>query len=197
MKIHYSVIIVLILALYTGTIIAFTIFFGCIILHELGHLFFIKLFKQKVNKLNLTIFGGQLDCYIGSISATKTILINSGGIMMNLIIIILSRYVDDDYRLIIVNYNYLLIIFNILPIYPLDGYRILETLLINIPVNANFAIITFISFIMVFVLGFYGIYISSYGIIIIAIFLFIKNIERVKTRDQIIIRKFIKQFTNI
>lgn len=195
MKIHYSVIIVLIIALYTRTIIAFSIFFGCIILHELGHLFFIKLFKQKAGKLNITIFGGQLECYIGNISNIKILLINLGGIMMNLFIIYFARFFSGYYYQVVLNYNYLLIIFNLLPIYPLDGYRIIEILLIRLPINLGFAIITIISLTMVVVLVIYGLSINSLGIIIIALFLLARNIQRIRGRDQIIIRRFIKQYT--
>jgi len=195
MKIHFSLIIVLIFALYTGTIIEFGIFFGCIILHELGHLFFIVLFKQKVDKINLTIFGGQIDCYIGNISFIRSILINSGGIIVNIIILNFSNSIEGYYRNVIYNYNFLLIIFNLLPIYPLDGYRIIESFLMNASVGLAYSILSVLSIIMIIGLSIYGIILHSLGIIIIAVFLLQKNIDRIKNRDKIVLRKFIKRYS--
>jgi stage IV sporulation protein FB len=195
MRIHYSVLIVLIFALYTRTIIEFGIFFGCIILHEIGHLFFIKLFKQKLQRINLTIFGGQLDCYIGNVGQLKSILINSGGIIVNAILIYLANFFDGYYQKVLINYNFLLILFNILPIYPLDGYRILESLFSNTNVSFTFAVMSVISIIFIIALGIYSITLNSGGLIVIVIFLLIKNIERIKKKDHIILQKFIKQFS--
>jgi len=109
------------------------IFLICTI-HELGHVFFIKLFKYEIDSIELFPFGGltTTNKKINS-SINKDLIINFGGILFQLIFILLivafkNRFNIITYNLYI-NYNKILILFNLLPIIPLDGNNILHLLL--------------------------------------------------------------------
>ena len=195
MKLHYSLLLVLILALYTNSIIEFALFFGCIILHEAGHIFFIIFFKQKVKQINLNIFGGQVDCEIKNLSIIKNIIINLGGVLVNLTIIKFS-YLIPKYQNFLISYNYLLIFINLVPIYPLDGYRVCESLLssLNAP-SLEFLIITYLSFLCLLFLFLYGVLMQSYIIILACIVLGIKNGKRIKNKDELVLKKMLCLFS--
>lgn len=90
-----------------------------LILHELGHIFFLSLFNVKINNFKISIFGGFIDSKI-DLSLYQELLIYSGGIIFNIIILLIPK---------LYNYSLLLIIFNILPIYPLDGYNIFKSII--------------------------------------------------------------------
>jgi len=196
MRIHQSILIVLVIALYTNMLIEFAIFFLCIILHELGHLFFVLIFKQKINHLSINIFGGELNCNLKGLSALQMFLINIGGIIVNIIILFFSKFFTPYYKNIIYYYNLLLIIFNALPIFPLDGYRLLEHFL-NILKNPywQFSIISCISFFSITCVLAYGVYMKSFGLILMGLFLLNKNIMRVRCRDKVIMKKIVGLFS--
>lgn len=60
-KIHYSLLIYIILCTFTGFFKDFIIIFGILMFHELGHIMMIKLFKGKIKKITLSIIGGLMD----------------------------------------------------------------------------------------------------------------------------------------
>ena len=103
-----------------------------IILHELGHMFAGIMLKLKPKKIEMNPFGLAITFQgIGkniSIKAPqKRILIAIAGPLVNLSIIVLALVFKlED---IILYSNILLLLFNLLPIYPLDGGRILKNVL--------------------------------------------------------------------
>ncbi|MDE6241966.1 MAG: hypothetical protein K2M08_06080 [Anaeroplasmataceae bacterium] len=95
--------------------------FLCLFIHEIGHLFFITLFRYKIEKLELSIFGFFLKLENTKEEFYKDFIIYFGGIFFNLILYFLIP--DETMRKI----NLILILFNSLPIYPLDGFNIIKT----------------------------------------------------------------------
>ena len=83
------------------------------ILHELGHLICLIVCGGKPSKLTLSYYGFALK-YESLLDTKKEALVISGGCIMNLILYI---FLKDKYNLV-------LFALNILPIYPLDGGRI-------------------------------------------------------------------------
>lgn len=129
MKINYSVYILLILSLYTRQVEYFLIFFGSIICHEAGHALVMKIFNQKINCIEINFFGGRIDSIIDC-SKIKKLFIYLAGITVNFIICLLSGYFGK-YGKFTYEYNLIFILFNILPIYPLDGFRIISLFVSN------------------------------------------------------------------
>ncbi len=113
---------------FKTTILIFTI----IIIHELGHLFFIKIFGYQIIKIDIYPFGGltKINAPI-NISPNHELIISLGGITSQslfLLIIFLLKINNED----LIFYNIIIIFFNTMPIFPLDGYKILSALLSKI-----------------------------------------------------------------
>ena len=136
--------------------------FIIIIIHETGHLIFLKNFKVSVTKLTIYPFGGLIETdKLINFSPLKELLISIGGLLNQLILYILFFYLYK-YNLIntytynlFLSINTSLILFNIIPIYPLDGYIILNSIFnIYIPylksnvLSLIISIITLIIFIL-------------------------------------------------
>lgn len=136
--------------------------FIIIIIHETGHLIFLKNFKVSVTKLTIYPFGGLIKTdKLINFSPLKELLISIGGLLNQLILYILFFYLYK-YNLIntytynlFLSINTSLILFNIIPIYPLDGYIILNSIFnIYIPylksniLSLIISIITLIIFIL-------------------------------------------------
>ena len=114
----------------------FSMVFLIIIIHELGHLFMAKYYKWNFDKIVIYPFGGctKFDEKINRPMKEELLILISGPsiqIILFLIIIVLSKYGILTYRnyLLFKNYHYTLLFFNLLPIYPLDGGRIMNIIM--------------------------------------------------------------------
>lgn len=111
-----------------------------LLFHEMGHIFFLSLYNVKIDSFNISILGGFIDSKI-DLSIYKELLIYSGGIIFNVILLMFP---------LLYRYSLFIIIFNLLPIYPLDGYNIFKRVLAYF-INYHKAI--YISYIISIVLG--------------------------------------------
>ena len=132
LKINYLTYFFFLLALLAGYFKNLSVIYTIVIIHELGHIFFIKIFKYKLIKIEIFPFGGFTTIHKSlNSSITKEIIIAFGGIFFQLLsLVIFSCFVKVKTSYIsrlFINYNLILLIFNLLPINPLDGYIILKT----------------------------------------------------------------------
>lgn len=119
---HYTIFIALIFSFFIGIYKEFLAILLTLFLHELGHLFFIIIFKKEVKKIILYPFGGVIEYDDKPDKLYKYFLISIGGILFNFLFYVLFFILDMDY---FANLNLLFLVINLVPIYPLDGSRIL------------------------------------------------------------------------
>lgn len=196
-KIHYSLLGLLLVFLFTGLFIEFFIFLIIIIAHEAGHILACYLFSQKIKALNLTIVGGMIDVQIENLSILKKIIIYFAGVLVNIIFLFSINFIKNEYyQKVIFNYNLLLIIFNLLPIFPLDGFRIIESIiyLIYNPFKEQ-KILVAISFISLIAFTIWTIlYMNSFAYYIIVTYLWYHNISLKQHNNEVVLKKIIYQY---
>lgn len=184
-KIHFSFIIYLLIVLYGGLLKESFFFLSCLIFHEIGHIVMIKITKNKIERINLTCIGFFIDIKPKRQHWIKSVLIYSGGLLNTLI---LHLFLISNKNNIIYNFNSFILLINILPIVPLDGYNIIYTLLTLVYedeyLNDVFLLIG--ALIITFLIIFYVIFKYSF-ILILIIFLAFKNIKHYCER-----KKFLK-----
>ena len=171
-KIHFSFLVFVLLLLFSGYINYVIIFFLIIITHELGHIIMLKLLGYKVTKIILYPMGGIITTNINiNISSNKLFLISISGILMQLVLYLIVPVSLNNYELFL-NLNKMLIIYNLLPVYPLDGYKIYLSILERVvPYSIAIKLFYGISFISIFILFYYT------KSIIIFIYLYYLNIS--------------------
>ena len=110
--------------------------FLIIIIHELGHLSISSFFHWNFNKISIYPFGGccKFEEKINRPIKEELIILIAGPlfqIIFFFFIIFISKYGYISHRNfeIFKTYHYTLLVFNLLPIYPLDGGRILNNVL--------------------------------------------------------------------
>lgn len=134
-EIGISFIPFLIIILLAGQYKLFFTYFLITLIHELGHVFMALLFKVKVNKIKLSIFGFNADIEdIDYLDIYKQILIIIMGPLTYFVSLILIKELFLNEIISLVMYykalssNLYILIFNLLPIFPLDGGRLVKIL---------------------------------------------------------------------
>ena len=122
-KIHFYLFLFCSYVFYVGKLNLFLIFYISILIHEIAHILCALLLKVNVTELLLMPFG-VCASYSEIISSKKEILISIAGPVMSFIISFFSE------NILIKNINLLIMILNLIPIYPLDGGRIIKNFFI-------------------------------------------------------------------
>lgn len=144
MKIKYNIIIhplyyiVAFISFITGHFKAYIIYTLIILVHELGHIFAGIVLKWHISKITVYPFGCM---------TTFNNKLNSSSIEEFLILIYGPLFQILFNMLYPTNYHYFILIFNLLPIYPLDGSKILFLLL-------NRIICYYYSYVYIFIISY-------------------------------------------
>jgi stage IV sporulation protein FB len=103
----------------------FLSFFVAILVHELAHTAVAKKFNHYVEHVYLDVFNGAAAIDTTYSPYSQTILIVAAGPLSNLVLWFIGSYLGLD---VFAQVNMFLFIFNILPIYPMDGGRICKAI---------------------------------------------------------------------
>ena len=169
------------ISIVTGLFKEFIIFTFIIITHELGHILagiILNIYPETINILpfgGLTIFKMKINT-----SINKELFVALLGPILQVIVwfVVSLKYNNIIYD----KYNFFILIFNLLPIYPLDGSKILNCLVSKfLSFKKSFFITMYISFITISVFIFFIFYqYFSFGWILILFFLCLKVIKEYK-----------------
>ena len=189
------------ISLITGLFKEFIVMYLIIFIHELGHIFFAILFSYEIIKINIYPFGGYtiLNYDINSPFINEFLLF-LGGILFQFILFIIIHYTIDNnlyfYKLFI-NYNTNILIFNMLPIYLLDGGKLLNMILNKLfPFKLSHLLSIYISYILIFI--FIIIFYKSINTMLISILLITLTIKEYKMHkfiyNKFLLERYIKKY---
>ena len=201
-KIDLKIFIFLFIFLLTRQIEVYATIMFFAIIHESGHLFAGLLLGMKPEKIEIKPYGISVSFKIfyddynkkirkGNLLEIKKIIIALAGPITNFIItlIIWNLEIGIFNKLLIIYSNILLMLFNLLPIYPLDGGRIIKGLLhITFGKRKSEKYINNISFICLIILTLIG-SIAVYSMKNIAMFLIIICLWGIYIKQDIIYRR--------
>lgn len=178
-KIHPLFYVFGLICTLTGLFKEFIVFSFIIITHEFGHILGGVIFKIYPEKIIILPFGGlTVFKMMINTSINKELVIAFMGPIFQILIWFIA-YLSGCTNHIYNNYNLFILIFNLLPIYPLDGSKIFN-LLINkfISFKRSFFITIYISFVSIFIFIFFIFYKNfNLGWLIILFFILIKIIN--------------------
>lgn len=174
--------------------------FMIVLVHELGHVAMAKIFKRKIIKVELLPFGGMTK-FEGKISEDifEDLLIAIGGVLtqtiLGYVMLILGSKgsIEDGLFTFLNTYNIFIIGFNLIPICPLDGYKIVKLFAeLFVPYRIAYTVSIFIS--ITFLLG-AGVFYSDILInnVFVLIFLIITFVGEVKMRRFVEMKFYIER----
>lgn len=128
-NIHPTTYIIIFLSTLTGQFRMLMFIMILIIIHEIGHIITSRIFNWKINKINILPFGGNInfDIKLNESSFKEAVVTIMGPIFQIFGTLILTNLSFISYKEVIEinNISYSLILFNLLPIVPLDGSKLL------------------------------------------------------------------------
>lgn len=175
---------IIFLCLITGLIKELIIVSTLIIFHEFGHYFMSYIFKWNVSKINIYPFGGLIifDDKIDKPLYQEFLITIFGPIfqwIIFLFLLLFKKYYSSYFINSLYNYHIYMFIFNLLPIVPLDGSKIINIFLNKIlSFKKSNLILSIIS--ILFTIGFLIVFKNNYSYYIIISFLIYEIINFLK-----------------
>lgn len=148
-KVNFLVYIFAIISILIGAYKEFIIINTLIIIHEFGHMLIAKLYKVEVDKIYIYPLGGitKLNMNLNIHPLKEFIIIISGPLFQFIAYIFLITLFEKE----IVNvYHIGILLFNLLPIYPLDGGKLLNIIMSSfIPYKKSLKLSVYLSYIFI------------------------------------------------
>lgn len=128
-KINIQIFAIIIILILTKQIEIYAWLMLFALIHEIAHMITGIVLKLRPRMLKIEPFGIGI-IFEGFKNTEKNkILIALAGPMTNVLIAVLFSFIKTRAQTLIINSNILLTIFNLIPIYPLDGGRILKAII--------------------------------------------------------------------
>lgn len=188
----------MILSCLTASFKNFYFFLSIIIIHELGHVFIGLILGWELDKIYLYPYGGITKFNEDvNVKLIEELLVLLGGSFFQIIYFFIGYYLyNSNY---FNYYNLSILIFNLLPIYPLDGGRILNVLLSYFfSYRCSYFISIFFSFtITFFFIIYFYIRNSAFNIIIMFLVVLINIIVEFRKRNYYFNKFLLERYINI
>ncbi|WP_411828354.1 M50 family metallopeptidase [Paenibacillus elgii] len=127
--------ILLLLSVWTGYFIETATLFGIVLIHELGHVAAARSFGWRIREVQLLPFGGVASMEEpGGVPAVQELVVALAGPLQNVWMMAVGSFLtavglfSDPWGSYFVQANLLIALFNLLPVLPLDGGKVMQVL---------------------------------------------------------------------
>lgn len=163
-------------SVFTASFFPFFIISILVIIHELGHFLMCYLLGGKILKISIYPYGGISKFRLAlNISIVKEFLVLISGPLFQILAFVVLSFFYPEKQSVIASYHYSILFFNLLPIYPLDGGKLLNLLFqLFLPYRGSFIFSMVVGYSLIFVLAFGLIPSFSLNLLFICLFLLVK-----------------------
>ncbi|WLV23680.1 stage IV sporulation protein FB [Aciduricibacillus chroicocephali] len=136
-QLHPVLLFFFLAAYLTGAFTEFAVMLLIVCIHELGHVLMALYFRWRIEKIMIWIFGGVMKtAEHGSRPISEEALVVIAGPFQHVLIfaclILFGNYIPDPFLSTLHNANMMILLFNMLPVWPLDGGKLLSLVLASI-----------------------------------------------------------------
>lgn len=184
---HPILIVFIILSILTGTFIQLFIILFIVLFHELGHYIAATYFNWRIQYIMLWIFGGVMKTDESTEPAMREeIIVTLAGPFQHGILFIILQVISfftmipESIIEQVHYYNIVILLFNLIPIYPLDGGKVLLLLQSSIrPYYTALKSTYLLSILFCCILSWmqFGIFTFTWSAFILGLFLLLENIR--------------------
>ncbi|WP_077327219.1 site-2 protease family protein [Virgibacillus siamensis] len=135
-RLHPILMVFLVISFLTGTFVSLFIILAIVMVHELGHYVMAVYFRWRIRRIMIWIFGGVMDTdEHGTRPLYEEILVTIAGplqhVLIYLVLLLLAQgeFIPLSLIDLALFYNTVILVFNLLPVWPLDGGKLLFLLL--------------------------------------------------------------------
>ena len=192
-RIHPLTYLLIIISVLSGRFKIISLYLLIIVFHELGHLLLGLLFNWKIDKVYIYPLGGltKFNDRINKPLIEELIVTITGPIFQ-----IIITYFLKDYDTNVLLFSNTILVFNLLPIVPLDGGKLLNILLFVIkPIKKSLRYTIIVSYLTYIVLLLFILKIKSLFFLIVVLFLIFKIFEESKKNkyycDKYLLEKYL------
>ncbi|MBO8172550.1 MAG: M50 family metallopeptidase [Bacillaceae bacterium] len=132
-RIHPLFIVMMFGSVWTGYFIEMFTLFGLVVIHELGHVFVARAFAWKIRQINLLPFGGVAEVEEwGNTSPKEEVIVALAGPLLNGVMWVMALFFwkigiwDETWTRYFMSCNLLIAGFNLIPVLPLDGGKVVQ-----------------------------------------------------------------------
>ncbi len=186
-------------AIITGLFKDFLVFSSIILFHELGHILAALYYKWKIKQINFYPFGGYIEFneILNKPIKEEMMIVISGLISQTLYFLIILVLYNINYISLNIyesfkHYHNSILLFNLIPIFPLDGIKIINLILSKfMPYRYAHYVSILISIIFMLIFTFISIVFGLSMNFVLIVSVLIHQIIREKRNHNILCNKFI------
>ncbi len=200
-KINNATYLLIFTFLITGYIKNIILILIIVLFHELGHIFFLKKLDYTIDEVIIYPFGGLTKTSkLINTPINQDLLIYSGGVIFQIILSFIFYFLFKlnlitslTFKLFL-NYNFSILLFNLLPIKPLDGGEIMSLLIAKkYPFKKTLDYALFLSGISLFLFLIFNIHYSINNYLIMG-YLLVKLNEFIKKKNYLFHKFLLERF---
>lgn len=196
-KIHPLFYLVALLTVLTGNFKDFILVFLIVMIHELGHITVALYYRWNISRVVILPFGGMtiFEEYLNRPWKEEFLIAIAGPIYQIIFYQLLCIFHLNTE--LFQFYHYALLFFNLLPMIPLDGSKILNLLFQKrIPYQKSNSLMGWISIVVINFLFFFLYYYRNFIMFIFLFFLFIQIIKQMKKQRYLFHKFILERYTN-
>ncbi|MFD1850152.1 site-2 protease family protein [Oceanobacillus bengalensis] len=202
--IHPILIVFIFISYITGTFVELIVILLIVLIHEIGHYAMATYLKWRIRSIVLWVFGGVLDTdEHGNRPIREEILVTVAGPIQHVFIYVFLFLLSSIQLLptsiveLALYYNTIILLFNLLPVWPLDGGKLLFLFVSrNLPYKKAYHFIILFSIVVSIILLIVQFFVLPFTLsaFLIMIFLLSENRKEWKQRYYVFIRFLLKRY---